>query len=57
MKYHTVQDEVSDRLMVEEIKYKVKQKDMVGFIKKLKKKNNQQAQNGPVRLICSRDRV
>ena len=39
MKYHTVQDEVSDRLMVEEIKYKVKQKDMVGFIKKKLKKN------------------
>ena len=57
MKYHTVQDEVSDRLMVEEIKYKVKQKDMVGFIKKVEKKINQQAQNGPVRLICSRDRV
>ena len=53
MKYHTVQDEVSDRLMVEEIKYKVKQKDMVGFIKKVEKKINQQAQNGPVRLICS----
>ena len=35
MKYHTVQDEVSDRLMVEEIKYKVKQKDMVGFIDRL----------------------
>ena len=57
MKYHTVQDEVSDRRMVEVIKYKVKQKDMVGFNKKVEKKINQQAQNGPVRLICSRDRV
>ena len=47
MKYHTVQDEVSDRRMVEVIKYKVKQKDMVGFIKKVEKKSTSKLRTGP----------